>query len=41
MFGIDARCRIDLEGVDIMSGKLKQVMEGIKHFITEERKILC
>jgi hypothetical protein len=33
MLGIDARCRIDLEGIVIMSGIFKETVEGIEHFM--------
>ena len=38
MLGVDARGRIDLEGIVIMSGIFKETVEGIEHFMGQEEE---
>jgi hypothetical protein len=41
MFRIDARVRIDLKGIIIVSGVFKQTIEGIEHFVGKQEKELA
>ena len=40
MLGIDARVRIDLESIIIMSGVFEEAIEGIKHFVGKKEEEL-
>lgn len=40
MLGIDARCRIDLEGIVVMRRILEKTVERIEHFVRKEEKEL-
>jgi len=38
MFRVDARMRVDLEGIVVMSRVLKQAIERIEHFVREQEE---
>lgn len=40
MFGVDARVRVYLEGIIVVSRVFKKAIKGIEHFVREKEKVL-
>jgi hypothetical protein len=38
MFGVDARCRIDLQGIVVVGRVLEKAVEWIKHLMREQEE---
>jgi hypothetical protein len=40
MFGVDARVRVNLQGVVVVGGVFEETVEGVEHFVGEEEEEL-